>query len=457
MRIVKKVNDLLQDRDSKNVMSNVVISFLIKGGGLCISFFTTSSYITYFNNDFVLGVWFTVLSILSWILNFDLGIGNGLRNKLVATIAAKDNARTQKYISSAYLFSFLVSLILLLFGSILSFALPWNSILKISNSILSEKTLALTVLIVLFAIVTQLFLKIIVSISYALQNSYISSLLNLVTSSALLVFVVVANSIGKNGSIISLAIFYFFAVNTPLLIVTIVLFMGKLKAFKPRIKDFDFYYAKDTLKIGIMFLYLQLVAMLINSTANILIANILGSDQVVEFQLYFKVFYIVAAVVSVAIVPFWSAITKAIEEKRMRWLRKVIIILLITVALSALVELFLSLILQFVFHIWLGSNAIVVDSWRAFIFAIYGTVFIWQMVCCYISNGLGKIKIQAVFLTVGVCICFSSSILLAKMWNDYIAITVGMILGYLPYCFVQTIWLIKYCRDIRLQKGNDWV
>lgn len=31
-------------------------------------------------------MWFTILSVFAWILNCDLGIGHGVRNKLVATM-----------------------------------------------------------------------------------------------------------------------------------------------------------------------------------------------------------------------------------------------------------------------------------------------------------------------------------------------------------------------------------
>ena len=72
------------------VLRNTLMASMVKGGSLFIALFTTPAYMHFFNNDEVLGVWFTMLSVLAWILNCDMGIGNGLRNHLVYAINEKD-------------------------------------------------------------------------------------------------------------------------------------------------------------------------------------------------------------------------------------------------------------------------------------------------------------------------------------------------------------------------------
>lgn len=63
---------------------------MVKGLSIIVTFATTPLFIHYFNNNEILGIWYTLLSILIWFLNFDLGIGNGIRNNVVKAIANND-------------------------------------------------------------------------------------------------------------------------------------------------------------------------------------------------------------------------------------------------------------------------------------------------------------------------------------------------------------------------------
>ena len=90
------------NKQSVDVMINVFCVFLIQGGSMLMALFTMPSYMRYFNNELILGCWFTLLSIINWVLTFDLGIGNGLRNQLTVALATGDNEEAKKLISSSY-------------------------------------------------------------------------------------------------------------------------------------------------------------------------------------------------------------------------------------------------------------------------------------------------------------------------------------------------------------------
>ena len=51
--------------NSKRLFNNIVGAFVIKGIGLLINFFTIPMYMKYFSSAGILGVWYTILSILS--------------------------------------------------------------------------------------------------------------------------------------------------------------------------------------------------------------------------------------------------------------------------------------------------------------------------------------------------------------------------------------------------------
>ena len=74
-------------KNNSNILSNIIGTVLVRGGSFLIAIVSMPMYLNYFNNNAVLGIWFTILAVLSWMLSFDLGIGNGLRNNLVESLS----------------------------------------------------------------------------------------------------------------------------------------------------------------------------------------------------------------------------------------------------------------------------------------------------------------------------------------------------------------------------------
>lgn len=83
----KKLNSL--SGNSRIVLKNSVAAILIKGAGVIISVLSMPAFLRYFDDKAVLGVWYTILGVVTWIDFFDLGIGNGLRNSLVDSFNAR--------------------------------------------------------------------------------------------------------------------------------------------------------------------------------------------------------------------------------------------------------------------------------------------------------------------------------------------------------------------------------
>ena len=65
-----KIINLLKNTSPKNkiILKNTIGAFAIKGVALVISFLTTPAFIKYFNNNIILGVWYTLFSVLIWFL-----------------------------------------------------------------------------------------------------------------------------------------------------------------------------------------------------------------------------------------------------------------------------------------------------------------------------------------------------------------------------------------------------
>lgn len=386
------------DESNKIILFNTVGALLVKGGAIIISMFTLPAYLNYFDNQQILGLWFTILSVLSWILTFDLGIGNGLRNHLVPVLAQKDDLAAKKYISSAYIIIGVVVLLSILISTIVFRFINWNIVFNVPINIISKETLNLSVSIVFSGIMFQFLFKLITSILYAMQKSALNNLLSLLTSIITLVYVLSAKSADISTNLISLAVVNVLAVNIPLLLTTIIVFSKKLKNSKPSFYYFERKYAEEVMKLGGVFFWIQIMYMIITTTNEFLITSLSSPQMVVEYQIYNKLFTLIGVVFTLAITPIWSAVTKAFAEQKYNWIKKLYKILNKMALIAVLCEFIIIPFLQFVINIWLGDSAIQVNYFYAFIFAISGSIFIWNAVLSSIANGIGELKTQAIFL-----------------------------------------------------------
>ena len=442
MVIKSKVNNT--DKDSKSVVLNMINTFLVKGGALIVGLLTTPAYMRFFDNNSVLGVWYTMLSVLTWVLYFDLGVGNGLRNKLVEAIAKKDIELQKKYISSAYLFLSTIASIVAIVLLIICQFINWNIVLNVSQNDLSCKVLKNAVTIVLCGILIQFVLRLISSIMYAIQKAFIPNFLSLCTNVMMLFYVLVSNKVGRNNSIIKLSWAYLIASVLPMLITSIYVFTSILKDVRPNVKFYDKKCAVEVFRTGVGFLVLQIAGMLIgNSFVIYLITILLNSASVVEFNIYYKIYSNIYMLFSILMTPIWSAVTKAMANNRFEWIKKIMIKLRIGLIIIFAAQFIMVPIMQFVFDIWLGDQTINANVGIQIAFIINNGIMMLYLLTAQICNGLGELKIQVRWMVTANILLLVLSIIFTRIVPHYTAVIYAQSIALVPYCIILTRWLNK--------------
>jgi len=434
--------------NNRTIFYNTLGAFLVKGAALIVSLFTMPSYMRYFEDQQILGLWFTILSVLSWVLTFDLGIGNGLRNQLVPVLVKKDTPKIKKYISSAYCIVGLIVLVSLIGSAPFFSFIDWNRIFNISNDIVPKDTLNITVFIVFTGLMLQFLLKLITSILYAMQKSALINFLSLLSNVLILLFVSNAKPNDISTNLVTLALVNLLAVNLPLLLTTFIVFGKELRECKPDVRFFEIVYAKKVLKLGGIFFWVQIMYMIITATNEFLISWLAAPEIVVEYQIYSKLFSLVATVFTLALIPIWSAVTKAFSEKNFIWIRKIYMTLRKMAIVAVIFEFGMILLLQFGIDIWLGENSIKVNYFYAIIFAMLGSIMIWNGVLSSIANGCGELKTQSIVFTIGAIIKVPIAWILVSLLRSWIGIIVANLVVMILYSLVQPIWLNRYLNKI---------
>lgn len=427
----------INNEKDKQVAKNMLGALMIKGGALFISLFTMPAYIRYFDNQVVLGLWFTILSVMSWILSFDFGIGNGLRNKLVEGIVRKDKKEIKEYISSAYMLIGGIVIVVIFLGITLSGYIDWNKVFNISKNVISGKTMIFTIRCVFTGVMLQFLLRLVSSILYALQKSALNNLLSLITSVLQLIFVLLAPLYDIETNLQMLSLVYIACVNVPLIVATIIVFQTELKNCAPSIRFFDKSKSKSVLSLGGIFFWCQIMYMIITVTNEFFISQFSGPEFVVEYQIYNKLFTIIGSLFMLALTPMWSAITKALNEGDVSWISKVYKRLNHMTLLAVCCELLMILVLQIVINVWLGESAIKVNYMFAIVFAVYGSLFIYQGVLSTIVCGMGKMKLQAICYTLGVISKFVIIYFGMRIFDSWIVVIISNAIILLPYCILQ--------------------
>ena len=428
------------DKKDRRILKNMGFAFVIKGAGLVVSLFTMPAYLSFFQDDAVLGLWFTLLSVLSWVLYFDLGIGNGLRNHLTQALTQGRKEEARRYLASAYAVTGLICLLAAVIFWPLRLTGEWNRIFAISPETVSPEALGLTVGIVFTGILVQLFLKLICPVLYALQLPFVNDVLSLCTSVLTLLAVLRIPSGNREQNLVVMALTHALAVALPLAVCTVWIFCRG--HFRFSFWDIRMSYARKVLGLGGRFFLVQIAYMLILNTNEYGITVISGPEYVVEYQIYSRIFLQGSTLFSLAMTPVWSEVTGAMAEKNYLWVRALYQKLCRFGVVAAVCEFAILPAVPWLLNVWLGQTHCSVYWTGAFWMAAMGAAVIWNSVVSSIANGLGLLGTQMVCFFLGAAGKFLLAPLLGR--QSWVGVAAATVLVLLPYCLVQHIALKRF-------------
>lgn len=431
-------------QNSKIIIQNALGAFVIKGAALLVYILTTPALIKYFNNKEVLGVWFTILSVLIWFLNFDLGIGNGIRNQLVKDIANKDYISARITISSGFFSVGISTVILLIVGMLILICTDLNSLFNVETSLLSQKTLLLSSVAVFIAVMLKFFLTTVTSIFYALQKSVVNNFLALCVSILQLLFVLIFRFDNVEEALIYLSIIFIVLSNLPIFIAGIYIFLKPLKQCRPNITAVTKERIRVILGIGALFFLCQVLYMCIVNINEFLITKLYGAIYTSEFSFYYKIMSFQSMLVMLALTPVWSVVTKAVTEKNYTWLSKLFDRMKVLGMIVIFSQFAIVPFLQFIFDIWLGKGIIFVDFWTSISFACFLGLLAYSTMLSTLANGMARMKVQTICFSIGVLAKLIIDFSLYKIFDNWSLIVWSNVVALLPYIIVQQIDLNKF-------------
>lgn len=401
----------------------IIYSFGLQSLSIVISLLYVPLMLNYLTQE-KYGIWLTLTSILGWFSFFDIGLGNGLRNKLGEAFASGDLILGRKYVSTTYAILICIFSVVLFVFHMSNFFLNWNSILN-TQTIANSELYLLTSIVFSFFLIRFVF-ELISVVYLADQKSAISHFAATIGSalSFILVLILTYSSIHGNLTILGAIVS-----GIPVLVfvvISIVSFSGKYKAIRPSINEVDFKLSNGLMTLGAKFFFLQICAIIIFSTSSFFIAQFYGPKEVVSYNIVFRYFQIPIMVYSIVLSPVWSAVTDAYIKSDFVWLRKTIKQLNILSVLFTFGVVVMVILSQWVFRLWLGNKVII--PWNlCIVMAFYTIMQIWVAPYSNFINGLGKIKLTMSLTFTGIALYLLLIYLFSNIFNNSTGVVMAII------------------------------
>lgn len=424
---------------SVKARKNILASFFIKGVSIIIGFVFVPLLIGYLG-EVEYGIWITMSSILAWVNYFDIGLGNGLRNRFAESLAKGEHQMARIYVSTAYAsLSMLFGSFFLVFLAI-NPLLSWYEILKAPVALAGELN---TLVIITFGFFLLRFtLRLIAIIIVADQRPALSNvfdpLANLVALAAVLVLIKTSEtSLLLLGAILGAA---------PVLVLsaaTVYFFRRDYYNYRPSVKLVDFKYFKDLTGLGAKFFVIQITVVIIMSTNNFIITRVAGPEAVTPYNVAYKYFGLLLMLFTIITNTYWSAYTEAYIKRDFTWIRRVTGNLVkgwMAILVILAIMLFIS---PYFYKVWIGEKVEVPFLLSGFT-ALFIGIYIWYIIFIYFINGTGKITLQLYVCVIVAVLNIPVSVFFAKhLGMGSAGVILGSSLTYLPGAIIAPIQYIK--------------
>ncbi|WP_295654511.1 oligosaccharide flippase family protein [uncultured Mucilaginibacter sp.] len=443
---LNKVNGFFKEGHERTLKAkkNIVASLFLKGITVMIGLLLVPMTIHYVN-PVQYGIWLTLGSIIAWFNFFDIGLANGLKNKIAEANAHGETENIKSFISTTYAILTGISVSIFLLFLICNFFLDWSSILNAKN--IQGCNLNTIALIVFGAFCVQFVVQIISSVLAAFHDMSKTSLIYAIGQFGSLIGIYILTKF-TTGSLLYLVILLTVFPLLVQIVASVWYFKTKYAQYAPNYKTVHIAYAKSLLSIGGAFFFVQIGSLLLFQTDNIVVSQLLGPQEVTVFNISYKLFSIISMVFTIIMNPFWPAFTDAYEKNDIAWIKSIFRQVYKYFFILTGVSFIMLLISPFIFKIWLGAS-VAIPFMLSFVMTLYVIGICWMTIHCYFINGIGKIRMQLYLYIVSTIINIPLAIVLGKYMG-----VIGVTISNLVILVMMGVVLYIQCNKILADKAK---
>ena len=429
------------------LIKNVAASFFLKGCSALIVLMmvplTLNCLGTYKN-----GVWLTISSMLVWIDQMDIGLGNGLRNSLATYIAHNDMEKARRVVSSTMAMLVCIMIPILSILLLLTWQADVYGFLNVDPTVIPELRIALLAAVTLVCM--TFVLKFIGNVYMGMQLPAISNLL-IAMGQTIALLVTALLYLTHHASFFNIVI-----TNTaaPLLVYLLsypYTFFNRFQALRPSLKLVNLHSALELANVGVKFFWLQIAGVIQFMTANLLISKFFTPEMVTPYQITYRYMSLVIVGFTIVCMPFWNATTDAYERNDMRWIRNASHRMAIITVLTAVTLTIMVFVSPWVYQLWIG-DACEIPEGMTFLMAIYIYLQVLSMRYSFFLNGMGALRLQ-LYMTVMTIIFIPLAWFVSKETQD-----IRWLMAVMCFCIAPSIIvnMIQFTKVLRGTAKGIW-
>lgn len=430
--------DNLSHRRYARVLQGLITAMAGKGMSVVVGLISVPLTVGYLGAERY-GIWMTISTLLAWLSLADIGLGNSLTNALSETFASDRRDVARIHTSSVFWMLCSVAASLGILCAVFWRWIDWNALFNVKSPLArSEMGPAIAVTLAIFLL--NFPLSIVARVLCAYQESAIANFWAAGGNLASLVGIILVTHL-KFGLVPLIAAF-----SASTLMITaasgIWLFGFHKPWLRPAISAVRVESIKKLTTVGSMFFIVQIAALLILQTDNLIIAHFLGVQAVTPYSVTWRLFNCSTLVQALLLQSLWPAYAEAFARNDGAWIRRtfrfnLLSCLIITIAIVVPMVIFGGTIIR---H-WVSAEAVPSMTLLVLmgIWSIIGGAF--QSIVCML-NGIGHVKIQMIVGIITATANIALSVYLVRIFGIE-----GVILGTLIAYFVFA--LLPVCLETK--------
>ena len=423
---------------------NILFGITFKGISIFLNFLVVPILIL-FLGKIEYGVWITIFSIVNWIFTFDLGIGQGLRNKLTEALSVNDNLKASQIISTSYIFISIFSLVILLIGIGFIYFVNFQYLLNYKGK--SNLYLENFVFLSLFFTIVNFTLSLYKNLYLAVHKSFMVELVNVFFQTFYLIVILIWLHFNLEKSLINL-ILIFGVINFIVSVIATFVFFKIQEKVSFSFFNFNLKEGRLLFKLGGKFFIINISLLVILSTDNIIISNLLGPSFVTDYFTIQKVFQVLIVVFTVVLSSSWGLYSEALTNKDFNWIKGNLKKMNIYFLGILIFGVFIFYFIEDILNIWIGEDLVIIPKGLAFCNLLYTFIFCFTNIYMFFINASNKINLQMYLYIFGALINIPLSIFLVRLLGSSTGVIMSTLLCFLPLLIIMPIQSNKIIKNL---------